>query len=161
MGSKIMKQNDLVHPGESHRLSVTGCLLITLRQHEDERGPLAILGQGDAALPFTPVRLFLTHNTTGACRGEHAHRECHQLLLCLQGSVCVLIESADQQQKVWLSSPSQALYIPPMIWSEQTEYSADARVLVLASHPYDAEDYLRSREAWRMEQNERPKLTSS
>jgi UDP-2-acetamido-3-amino-2,3-dideoxy-glucuronate N-acetyltransferase len=150
-----MKNDNLVHPGDSRELRVERCLLITLRQHEDERGPLAVLGQGDAALPFVPVRLFLTHNTVGACRGEHAHKLCHQLLLCLQGSVCVLIESEDQQEKVWLTVPHQALYIPPMIWAEQLEYSPDARVLVLASHPYDGEDYLRTREAWQLEQEKR------
>jgi UDP-2-acetamido-3-amino-2,3-dideoxy-glucuronate N-acetyltransferase len=31
----------------------------------------------------------------------------------------------------------------PMIWGTQYRYSADAVLLVLASDPYDADDYIR------------------
>ena len=30
-----------------------------------------------------------------------------------------------------------------MVWGIQYKYSADAVLLVLASHPYDADDYIR------------------
>jgi hypothetical protein len=34
--------------------------------------------------------------------------------------------------------------MPPMTWGTQYKYSHDAVLLVLASHVYDAEDYIRS-----------------
>ena len=39
--------------------------------------------------------------------------------------------------------PSIGLYLPPMIWAVQYRYSADALLLVFASDPYDAGDYIR------------------
>ena len=35
------------------------------------------------------------------------------------------------------------LHIPPMIWAVQYRYSPDATLMVLASEPYDAADYIR------------------
>jgi UDP-2-acetamido-3-amino-2,3-dideoxy-glucuronate N-acetyltransferase len=35
------------------------------------------------------------------------------------------------------------LHLPPLTWGIQYRYSADAVLLVLASHHYDASDYVR------------------
>ena len=35
------------------------------------------------------------------------------------------------------------VHVPPMVWATQYNYSADALLLVLASHPYDPDDYIR------------------
>ena len=140
--------SDLVHIGSTTPLGVGACQLITLRQHSDHRGPLAVLGQGDAPLPFTPQRIFLVHHVTGPVRGEHAHRLCHQLLLCTHGSVRIRIDDGRHQHTITLNQPHLALHIPPMIWAEQDQHSPDAALLVLASHPYDPSDYLRSRQSW-------------
>ena len=140
--------SDLVHKGSTSPLGVGGCQLITLRQHCDYRGPLAVLGQGDAPLPFAPQRIFLVHSATGTVRGEHAHRLCHQLLLCTHGSVRIRIDDGQHDRTIILNQPHLALHIPPMVWAEQDQHSPDAALLVLASHPYDPADYLRTRHAW-------------
>jgi UDP-2-acetamido-3-amino-2,3-dideoxy-glucuronate N-acetyltransferase len=140
--------SDLVHPGSCQPLSVHGCSLITLRQHRDDRGPLAVLGQGEAVLPFSPQRLFLTHHATGTTRGEHAHRVCAQLLLCPHGSLRVRIDDGRRHEEVLLDQPHLALYVPPLVWAEQFDHSPDAVLIVAASHPYDATDYLRTRSDW-------------
>ncbi len=140
--------SDLVHTGATTALGVGGCQLITLRQHCDHRGPLAVLGQGDAALPFIPQRLFIVHHVTGPVRGEHAHRLCHQLLICTHGSVRVRIDDGTHHATITLNQPHLALHIPPMVWAEQDLHSPDAAIVVLASHPYDTSDYLRTRQEW-------------
>lgn len=140
--------SDLIHTGATTPLGVGGCKLITLRQHCDHRGPLAVLGQDNAPLPFAPQRLFLVHHVTGSVRGEHAHRLCHQLLLCTHGSVHVRIDDGHNERTIVLNQPHLALHVPPMIWAEQDQHSPDAALLVLASHPYDANDYLRTRDTW-------------
>jgi UDP-2-acetamido-3-amino-2,3-dideoxy-glucuronate N-acetyltransferase len=144
----MKKPIDLLHPGGRLDLQVRGACLITLRQHTDHRGPIAILGQGEATLPFEANRIFLTYNVTGG-RGAHAHRECQQLLLCPAGSVTILLDDGTTSERVTLSAPWQALYVPPMVWAEQYDHSPDAVLMVAASHPYAAEDYLRTLEEWR------------
>ena len=39
--------------------------------------------------------------------------------------------------------PNVGLYLPPMVWSIHYRYSLDAVLLVFASEPYDADDYIR------------------
>jgi len=76
-------------------------------------------------------------------RGEHAHRRCHQFLVCLRGSLSVVVDDGQASEEIALDRPSIGLYLPPMVWAVQYRYSADALLLVFASDPYDASDYIR------------------
>jgi len=42
-----------------------------------------------------------------------------------------------------LDRPDLGLHLPPRVWGIQYKYSADAVLLVFASHYYDADDYIR------------------
>ena len=77
-------------------------------------------------------------------RGEHAHKACAQFLICTAGSVRVLADDGHARADILLDSPHKGLLLPPMTWGTQYEYSADAVLLVFASHPYDNDDYIRS-----------------
>lgn len=50
-----------------------------------------------------------------------------------------------------LATPHVALHVPPMIWGTQWRCTRDAVLLVLASHPYDAADYIRDYEEFLQE----------
>jgi UDP-2-acetamido-3-amino-2,3-dideoxy-glucuronate N-acetyltransferase len=109
----------------------------------DLRGNLSAreLGQG---LPFEPKRYFVVLDVpTRRVRGEHAHRRCAQLLVCLKGSVACVVDDGKGREEIALDSPEIALHVPPMVWAVQYKYSDDAVLLVLASHEYDADDYIR------------------
>jgi UDP-2-acetamido-3-amino-2,3-dideoxy-glucuronate N-acetyltransferase len=81
-------------------------------------------------------------------RGAHAHRRCHQLLVCVQGSVNAVVDDGTERQEFVLDRPDVGLHMEPMIWGTQYRYSADAVLLVLASDPYDAGDYIRDHEVF-------------
>jgi hypothetical protein len=109
----------------------------------DLRGSL-VAAEAGRGLPFTPQRFFLVFDVPGAeVRGEHAHRTCHQFLVAVSGSVHVIVDDGRDRQEFVLDDNRLGLYIPPMIWGIQYRYSEDCRLLVLASHPYDADDYIR------------------
>lgn len=76
-------------------------------------------------------------------RGEHAHRECEQVLVCLRGAVVCIVDDGTQRTEVRLDRPDIALYMPPMTWGTQYQYTADAVLGVFASRPYDSNDYIR------------------
>ena len=76
-------------------------------------------------------------------RGEHAHRELHQFLICLKGQCTVAVDDGHHRDEVVLDRPNVGLHLPPMIWASQYQYSPDAVLLVLASDVYKAEDYIR------------------
>ena len=76
-------------------------------------------------------------------RGEHAHRQCWQFLTCVAGSVTVHVDDGLRRAEVALDSRARGVVVPPMVWASQFRYTPDAVLLVLASHPYDADDYIR------------------
>jgi acetyltransferase-like isoleucine patch superfamily enzyme len=109
----------------------------------DMRGDLSA-GEFPRDIPFMPQRYFLVFNVPSEkTRGEHAHRECHQFLLCVGGSCAVVVDDGQSRREILLDSPELGLYLPPMTWGIQYKYSAQACLLVFASHPYDAGDYIR------------------
>jgi UDP-2-acetamido-3-amino-2,3-dideoxy-glucuronate N-acetyltransferase len=109
-----------------------------------ERGHL-LAGQFPDQVPFVPHRFFVvTAVPPGESRGQHAHRQCHQFLVALQGSVAAKVWDADGHRTHILDSCTVGLHMPPMTYGTQVDYSDDAVLLVLASHPYDVEDYLDS-----------------
>ena len=123
---------------------VSGARLIHLTRAEDMRGSLVASDFG-SSLPFVPRRFFIVYRVPSTeVRGEHAHRACHQFMICVSGSVSVLVDDGSERAQITLDNPGIGLYVPPMLWGTQYGYSADATLAVLASHPYDADDYIRN-----------------
>lgn len=116
--------------------------LTSLKTFNDERGVLSFAEVGDGLL-FQPQRFFLVYDTpTGTNRGGHAHRRCEQYLIAVRGKVAVMVDDGSSRIEFQLERPDQGLYVPAGTWGEQRYLSDDACLLVLASDPYDAEDYL-------------------
>ena len=123
---------------------VPGATLVRLTRADDLRGSLVAANFDPAELPFVPRRFFTVFGVPSTdVRGAHAHRRCHQLLVCVQGSLNAVVDDGQRRQEFVLDRPDIALHMEPMIWGTQYRYSADAVLLVLASDPYDADDYIR------------------
>lgn len=122
---------------------VGGARLIPIKVAQDLRGSLAAVELG-RDLPFTPARFFAVFGVPSKdVRGEHAHRVCSQVLVALRGSVRCIVDDGERRIEVLLDTPDVALYMPPMTWGTQFDYSSDATLAVFASHPYDGSDYIR------------------
>jgi len=127
---------------------VEGVTVHQLPSFEDIRGRLVAAEMADA-LPFKPARFFLVHAVPSSeVRGEHAHRDCHQFLVCVKGSVHVVVDDGVRRQEIVLDRPEIGIHVKPLVWGTQYKYSADAVLLVFASHPYDANDYIRDYGIW-------------
>lgn len=125
-------------------LEVGGGALYLMRSVIDTRGSLTV-GEVPTEVPFTPARYFAVYGVPSIeLRGEHAHKRCQQFLICLHGSCRVLLDDGDRRCEVTLDRPDMGVFMPEMIWGTQYRYSPDAVLLVFASRPYEAEDYLRS-----------------
>lgn len=124
-------------------LRTRGPAVHEMPQIEDLRGALTF-GEVGAHLPFVPKRFFVVYNVPSAeVRGEHAHKELHEFLVCVKGSCNVMLDDGRTREEITLDSPTVGLHIPPKIWSVQYKYTADALLLVLCSDLYLAEDYVR------------------
>lgn len=126
----------------SRATRVRGVKTESLTLSRDLRGSL--MAADFSQLPFVPARLFTVFGVPGEhIRGSHAHRECAQFLVCAAGTLSCLVDDGGVREEIELDYPGLGLLVPPMIWSAQYKYSADAVLLVLASHPYDPDDYIR------------------
>jgi UDP-2-acetamido-3-amino-2,3-dideoxy-glucuronate N-acetyltransferase len=124
--------------------SVSGVKLHVLPKVSDIRGSLSV-GEFDRSLPFPAKRYFLVFDVPSMeTRGEHAHKECHQFLICVRGSCSVVADDGANRQEFVLDRPNVGIHLPPMVWGIQYKYSSDAVLLVFASHYYDAADYIRN-----------------
>jgi UDP-2-acetamido-3-amino-2,3-dideoxy-glucuronate N-acetyltransferase len=124
-------------------LGIGGVTLHDLPLVRDMRGSVSI-GEVERNMPFVPKRYFLVFDVPSReVRGEHAHKTCHQFLVCVSGSCAVLVDDGSRRREVVLDKPSLGLYLPPMVWSVQYKYTHDAKLLVLASDYYDPGDYIR------------------
>ena len=125
-------------------LEVGGSGLFLMRNVADSRGSLTV-GEVPTEVPFSPARYFAVFGVPSIeLRGEHAHKQCQQFLICLHGSCRVLLDDGDRRCEVTLDRPDMGVFMPEMIWGTQYRYSHDAVLLVFASRKYEADDYIRS-----------------
>jgi UDP-2-acetamido-3-amino-2,3-dideoxy-glucuronate N-acetyltransferase len=115
---------------------------------KDARGNLTV-GEFESEFPFRPKRYFIISGVpSGEIRGEHAHKWCRQFLTCAHGCCSVTVDDGTTRLEVLLNKPSIGIYVPPMIWGRQRQYSADAALLVFASELYEPQDYIREYSAF-------------
>ncbi len=122
---------------------VRGVTLHHLPCHGDMRGDL-VVAEAQREIPFAIQRQFLIFNVPSPqVRGEHAHRHCHQFLIAVHGSLSVVVDDGKRRAEFRLTDRETGLHLAPLTWAVQYRYSPDAVLLVLASHSYDAADYIR------------------
>lgn len=121
----------------------TGAQIYDIPSFVDLRGDLGVLEWGKI-LPFDVKRLFFTYNVpTTEVRGEHAHKVCEQFLIAMHGALHVIADNGIVREEFILDSPRHGLHLPAGVWGIQYKHSADSVLLVLASHAYDKNDYIR------------------
>ncbi|GIK88350.1 MAG: isomerase [Betaproteobacteria bacterium] len=136
-------------PGAEGATKVAGVTLHRLTVARDLRGSLAVAEFG-RHVPFPVRRSFFVFDVPSReTRGEHAHRRCHQFLVCLRGSCAVVADDGRTRQEFLLDSPALGLHLPPLVWGIQYKYSPDALLAVFASDPYDPDDYVRDYDEFR------------
>jgi len=128
--------------------SVAGVALHVLPLYGDLRGDLTV-GEFEKDIPFSPQRYFLVFDVANAkVRGEHAHRTCHQFLICTRGACSVLADDGVHRQEFRLDHPRLGLHLQPLVWGVQYKFSPEAVLLVFASELYDPADYIRDYDAF-------------
>ena len=120
------------------------CKLINLKKISDGRGNLTPI-EKNKDIPFDIKRVYYLYNIAeNKIRGEHAHKNLQQLILCLNGSFDIIIDNGYSIEKFILNDPSVGLYIPKMHWRILENFSKESICLVLASDEYHEDDYYRS-----------------
>ena len=125
------------------RPTVYDCSFIELPKNSFPQGNLTYV-YNDVHLPFEVKRVFYSYDIPGGeSRGAHAHKHCHQFLIAASGAFEVLLDDGVNKRTVLLNRPFYGLHVPPGIWASEQGFSSGSICLVLASHGYAKEDYIR------------------
>lgn len=109
----------------------------------DERGSL-IAVERSTGLPFEVQRVYFIFGTAaGVTRGLHAHRNLKQWVICVAGSLTLTLDDGQSRVSLELGRPHEAIEIDGLVWREMDNFSSDAVLLVLASRPWEPDDYIR------------------
>ena len=128
---------------------LNSCSIIDITTHKNRAGNISIVEDLNI-IPFSVKRVFYIYDIPGGeDRGAHAHKHCHQFLVAASGSFNVEIDDGVSKQTVHLNRPYYGLHIPPGIWAAEKSFSSGAICLVLTSHLYDENDYIRDYKEFR------------
>jgi hypothetical protein len=126
--------------------SIYDCVVLPLNKVHNRAGNITIV-EGQKNVPFDIKRIYYLYDIpSGEVRGGHAHKELHQLIVAASGSFDVLLDDGTNKKIVTLNRPDYGLLIVPGIWRELFEFSSGSICMVLSSHKYDENDYLREYE---------------
>ena len=124
--------------------SVFDCSLCELNKMHDTEGNLTFIYQ-NVHVPFPVNRVFYSYDIPGGeDRGAHAHKHCHQFIIAASGAFEVVLDDGTNKRTVTLNRPFWGLHVPPGIWASEQGFSSGSICLVLASHGYDKDDYIRN-----------------
>ena len=122
---------------------ITNTNMFMFKKFLDKWGELVPIEE-EIDVPFPIKRIYYISNVQqGVRRGFHSQRDLHQALICVHGSVKILVKTPYEEENILLDDQTKGLYIGPMVWREMYDFSPDAVLLVLASEHYTVSDYIR------------------
>jgi hypothetical protein len=116
--------------------------LIPIERFEEGRGTLCVVEDHDRPL-FKIERVYWIFDVPAdGVRARHAHRRQEELLVAARGSFTVHCDDGLVRSSYVLDSPDVGLLLPAMIFHHVDSFSPGALCLVLASGPYEVEEYV-------------------
>lgn len=123
--------------------TIFDCSILELDKHNHEKGNISIVENGKE-VPFDINRVYYLYDIPGGeDRGAHGHKELRQLIIAASGSFDIILDDGNVKRSITLNRPYIGLLVVPGIWREIINFSSGAICMVLASHNYDENDYIR------------------
>jgi len=116
---------------------------IDFNKYDDSNGTLCVYESGQQ-VPFNIRRVFTVSAKKGNIRGNHAHKQCAQLLACVSGKISVSCDDGFVVTRHVLDNMSVGLLIPPGIWAKEEYLEEGSVLMVLCDQGYESEDYIRN-----------------
>lgn len=117
--------------------------IIELPKFLDKRGNLSFIEEFKQ-IPFKIERTYWIYDVPGGeHRGGHAYRENEEFIVALSGSFDVILDDGINKTVYSLNRSYYGLYVPKGIWREMNNFSTNSLALILASTPFNQEDYIR------------------
>lgn len=130
------------------KLRVRHSGLLDLKFFKDPPDGNLFIAEAGRHVPFEIKRVYFINNLAnhGAVRGRHAHRRLEQAIFCINGAFTLHLDDGREKQRLLLNDPSRGVLLGPMLWHTMSGFSYDCVILVLASAPFEEDDYIRDYE---------------
>ena len=116
-------------------------IIIDLPKFLDRRGNLSFAEQLKH-VPFEIRRTYWIFDVPGGeSRGGHAYKQNEEFIIALSGAFDVKLTDGQQTSTFTLNRSYYGLYIPKGYWRQKSNFSTNSLALILASTPYDPDDY--------------------
>ena len=116
--------------------------IISLPRIADGRGNLSIIEQLKN-IPFVIRRAYWIYDVPGGyARGEHAYKQNEEFIVALSGSFDVELDDGKEKRVFSLNRSYNGVFVPKGTWRKMLNFSTNSLALVLASMPFDVNDYV-------------------
>jgi hypothetical protein len=117
--------------------------LIKLPKILDGRGNLSFM-ENNKHIPIEIKRVYWIYDVPGGeIRGGHAYKKLNEVIIALSGSFDVAVVDGTGREQIFnLNRSYEGLYVPGMTWRQLRHFSTNAVSIILASRPYEPEDYI-------------------
>lgn len=116
--------------------------IINLPKFLDHRGNLSVIEELNH-IPFKIKRTYWVYDVPGGeSREGHAYHENEEFIVALSGSFDVITDNGITRTLHSLNRSYYGLYVPKGIWRTLTNFSTNSLALILASTPYNPDDYI-------------------
>ena len=123
--------------------TVFDCSIIDLSKVHSVNGNITVV-ENNKNMPFEVKRIYYLYDVpSGEERGGHAHFNLEQYIIAASGSFDVILDDGVNKRRIFLNRPNLALHVVPGLWRELDNFSSGSISMVLASHVYDENDYIR------------------
>ena len=128
--------------------------IIQLPKILDPRGNLSYF-ENSNQLPFDIKRTYWIYDVPGGeMRGSHAFKESHEFIIALSGSFDVVLNDGENEMKYSLNRSYYGIYVPNLLWRSIENFSTNSLALIVSSIAYDAHDYIRDFDTFKLIRNE-------
>ena len=119
--------------------------MIKLPKIEDPRGNLSFIEHGDrGSCPFEIERVYWIYDVPGgAVRHGRTLARTAEMIVAMSGSFDVVLrkDAAAGCERVHLCRSDRGVLVEPGTWREIDNFSTNSVAMVLASAPYDPDEY--------------------
>lgn len=121
---------------------MTDAIVVHFTRYADPNGVLCVYESG-RGVPFDIRRVFTISADAGDIRGDHAHKLCTQLLVCVSGRIEVTSDDGSILVQHLLDNPGDGLLVPPGVWLREEYLTPGAVLMVLCDRNYEPNEYIR------------------
>ena len=129
--------------------TIFNCDIIELKKINNRAGNISVV-ENNLSIPFKINRVYYIYDVPGGSdRGGHAHKTLEQYVVAVSGAFDIIIDDGRNKKSIRLDRPYIALHIKKGIWREMRNFTSGSVCMVIASLPYDKEDYIDNYKAFK------------